>query len=165
MQTFKVHFNSSVVSEFVFTHEEEETAEMIEAGEVQERVLNKMGWTKEDYSKICILLLIRRDVELEDLTETEREVFFNIYLGLAEAFKKIMSPSQCGFLGGRPHKIPLDKRDQVRNDVRELTDTKIPKPEAYALVASNHKASPATVKRICEDRDSQQVRRTRRSTT
>jgi hypothetical protein len=152
VQKFKVQFNSSVVSEFVFTHEEEETAEMIEAGEVLERVLKKMGWSKEDYFNIARLLLIRKDVDLEDFTDAERECFFNIYEGLAEAFKRITPPSQFGFLGGRPHKIPLDKHDQVGDEVRQLTEARIPKPEAYALVARNYKASPATIKRICEDR-------------
>jgi hypothetical protein len=120
--------------------------------DTQGRVLEKMGWTKENYFEIVRLLIVRKDIRVEDLNPAERQVYFEIYDGLAAAFKRMIPPSQFGFLGGK-RKIPAEKHGQVREEVAELLRAKISASQAYAIVGKNwNQASPATIKRICEDR-------------
>ena len=153
VQVRRVVRNSYLAAEFVLSTADDEPPEIQERCAVQQRVLEKMGWTGEEYFEIVRLLINRKDVDVEILDPAEREAYFEIYYGLATAFKRAVPPAQFGFLGGRTRKIPPEKHSQVREEVEQLLSKKIPKSEAYAIVGRHwNNASAATVKRICEDR-------------
>jgi len=144
--------NASIVAEFV-VGPDKEPPEFTAYCDAQGRVLEKMGWTKENYFEIVRLLIVRKDIRVEDLDPAEKRVYFEIYDGLSAAFKRMIPPSEFGFLGGRARKIPPEKHEQVRNEVRELLSAKLSASQAYAIVGKNwNQASPATIKRICQDR-------------
>ena len=155
----KFSVNSTLTVEVVIrTENEPEPRGISERHDVQRRVLEKMGWTWEDYIQLVRLLIRRKEIDVEDLSPAERLEYFEIYDGLAESFKRMIPPSQFGFLGGRPNKILPEKHEDVRRDVNQLLQSGIPKTEAYAHVARNYnRSSPATIKRICEDRRSLRI--------
>lgn len=147
--------NSSLTVEVqAMTDQEPEPHELRERCEAQRRVLEKIGWTWEGYVELTRLLIRRKDINVEELSPAERREWFDIQYGLAASFKGMIPPSQFGFLGGRPTKIPPESHAKVREEFAELVKQHIPKSEAYAIVARNwNGASPATIKRICEDRN------------
>src|SRR5438105_13764294 len=77
-----VSMNSSLVAEIVISNDEE-SPDFCGRCAAQERVLRQMGWTKENYFEIVRLLIIRRDVDVEGLSISERAAYFEIYDGLA----------------------------------------------------------------------------------
>ena len=147
----RISLNESLTAEFVVLTEEIPQRAM-EAFEAQRSVLKRMNWTTEDYWEIVRLLIIRKDISVEDLTHEERTAYFEIQAGLAAAIKRMISPSQFGYLGGRRSKVPPSHHEKVREEVRDLLKQGIGRAEAYKIVGGNwNHASAATIKRICQD--------------
>jgi hypothetical protein len=127
--------------------------------EVQEAVLRKMGWTMKEFISLILMLMKRKEVNVEDLSPAEKQAYFQNYEQLVLNFTAIIPPGQFGFLGGRTRKVQPKDHEKVRQEVRQLIESGISPSRAYTLVGNNwNRARPSTIKRICQDRSARIVK-------